>query len=268
VKATTAKSRVEVRAHCGRQPTDGRHLPAAILVLLVLNLKVLAGAPPEKWVGQGITESINDVTLSASVPGIVSAWKFKEGDFVKENQDIVELDKRVEELETVRRKLVMQNRKTDLEALQSLVKKSSISVKKEDLEKADTDYRIAEAEYEMAVEQLRKRSISSPCAGCIVEITRHPGEACEAYQPLVRVVDTRQCYFVSNLEANAAGRLKCGQGVKLEIETASAPVRLEGKIVFLSPVVDPASGLQKVRVLFDNPEGKISPGVAGKMFLE
>ena len=90
----------------------------------------------------------------------------------------------------------------------------------------------------------------------------------EAYQPLVRVVDTRQCYFVCNLEAKAAGRLKCGQGVKLEIETAPAPVHIEGKIVFLSPVVDPASGLQKVKVLFDNPEGKICPGVAGKMHLE
>ena len=36
-----------------------------------------------------------------------------------------------------------------------------------------------------------------------------------------------------------------------------------GKIVFISPVVDPASGLQKVKVLFDNAEGKIRPGVSG-----
>ena len=47
----------------------------------------------------GITEPIADVTLSASVPGIVSAWKFKEGDSVRQGDTIIELDKKLEELE-------------------------------------------------------------------------------------------------------------------------------------------------------------------------
>ncbi len=263
-----AGSSRKANAHRCWNPGAALSAPAILVLLVAFSSTPLAGAPADTRVGQGITEAVSDVVLSASVPGIVSAWKLKEGDFVKENQNIVELDKRMEELETVRRKLVMQNRKTDLEALKALVQKSSISVKKEDLEKAETDYRIAEAEHEMALEQLRKRSIGSPCAGSIVEITRHPGEACEAYQPLIRVVDTRQCYFVSNLEAKAAGRLKLGQVVKLEIETASAPVLIEGKIVFLSPVVDPASGLQKIKALFDNQDAGIRPGVAGKIYLD
>src|SRR5204863_9546211 len=60
--------------------------------------------------------------------------------------------------------LFRSNRKIDLDALQTLVKKSSISVKKEDLEKAQTDFKIAQVEYDMAVEQLRKRSITASCA--------------------------------------------------------------------------------------------------------
>ena len=215
----------------------------------------------------GITEAICDVTLSASVPGIVSAWKFKEGDFVKENESIIELDKVLEELETSRRKLVMDNRKTDWDALQTLVKKGSISIKKEDLEKAETEYKIAQVEYDMAVEQLRKRSIAAPCAGYIAEISRRVGEACQAYQPLVRVVDTRRCYFISNIEAKSAASLKLDQTVKLEIENGAASVTVEGKIVFLSPVTDPASGLQKIKALFEN-KANIRPGVAGRMLLE
>ena len=81
-------------------------------------------------------------------------------------------------------------------------------------------------------------------------------------------MDTRQCYFISNVDAKAAGRLKAGQSVKLEIEAAAAPIKFSGRIVFLSPVVDPASSLQKVRVLFDNTDGQIRPGVAGKMIFE
>ena len=68
--------------------------------------------------------------------------------------------------------------------------------------------------------------------------------------------------------SEARRALKLGQSVKLEIESASEPKAVEGKIVYLSPVVDPASGLQKVKALFENSNGSIRPGVAGKMFLE
>jgi RND family efflux transporter MFP subunit len=224
--------------------------------------------PAEGNVASGITEAICDVTLSASVPGIVNVWKFKEGDFVQQGDVIIELDKVLEELEAARRKLVMENRQADWEALQTLVKKSSISVKKEELERAETEYRIAVVEHDIAVEQLRRRSITAPHAGIVVELMRRPGEACQPYQPLIRLVDTRQCYFISNIEGKAAERLSLGQSVKLEIECGSKPTVVQGKIAFLSPVVDPASGLRKVKVLFENAEGKVHPGVAGKMEVE
>lgn len=229
------------------------------------SLQSLRGAPVAVT---GITEPIADVVLSASVPGIVSKWRFKEGDFVKANDVIIELDNRLEELEVERRKTVLESRQNERDALQTLAAKSSISVKKDELEKAETDFRIARTELEMAVEQLRKRAVISPCDGNVVDIARDVGEACQAYQPLIRVVDTRQCYFVSNLEAKLAGRLKLDQLVKLEIESPSAPVKVEGRITYLAAVVDPASGLQKVKVRFDNVSAKIQPGVAGKMVVE
>lgn len=237
-----------------------------ILLLLCL------AAPVTLHAGQimaaGITEPIADVTLSASVPGIVSAWKFKEGDFVKQGDVILELDKRLEELETERRKLAMDKNKKDWEALQTLFQKNSISVRKEELEKAEADYKIAATEYEMATEQLRKRSVAAPTAGYLAEIARDVGEACQPYQPLIRIVDTRQGYFVSNVEARVAGRLKLDQTANLEIATGQTVLKVSGKVVFISPVVDPASGLQKVRVLFDNADGSIRPGVAGKLLLD
>lgn len=229
---------------------------------------VLTGAHAATPSSPGITEPIADVVLSASVPGIIGAWNFKEGDFVKANDAIVELDRRLEELEVERRKALLESRQSERDALKTLSSKSSISVKKEDLEKAETDYRIAHSEYEMAVEQLRKRSVVTPCAGTIVEIGRDVGESCQAYQPLIRVVDTRQCYFVSNVEAKLAGQLQSGQTVKIQLDTAPSPTLVEGKITYLAAVVDPASGLQKVKVQFDNTAGRIRPGIAGRLLFE
>ena len=233
-----------------------------------LMFALIAIASVSVWAEQiaaGITEPVCDAVLSPAVPGLVGVWRHKEGDFVKENEVILELDNKLEALEVDRRKLAMENRKLDLDALQTLFKKSSISVKKEELDRAETEYKIAVVEHQMAVETLRRRSIIAPCSGYVAAITRDVGEACEEFQPVARVVDTRQCYFVSNIEAKAAGGLKLGQSVTLEIETSTKPATISGQITFLSPVVDPASGLRRVKVLFDNADGKINPGVAGKM---
>lgn len=238
----------------------------AVLAAAITMTRTLASAAPVAVTG--ITEPVADVVLSASVPGIVSAWKFKEGDFVKAHDIIIELDNRLEQLEVERRKAVLNSRKTERDTLQTLAAKSSISVKKEELDKAETDFRIAQTELEMAEEQLRRRAVVSPCAGTIVDIARDVGEACQAYQPLIRVVDTRQAYFVSNVEAKLAGRLKSRQKVKLEIEDSGGPVAIEGEITYLAAVVDPASGLQKVKVIFDNAAGKIRPGVSGRLLMD
>jgi multidrug efflux pump subunit AcrA (membrane-fusion protein) len=84
----------------------------------------------------------------------------------------------------------------------------------------------------------------------------------------VRLVDTRQCYFISNLEARQSAGLRLGQEVRLEIEDGPSPLKTGGRIVFISPVVDPASGLQKVKVVFENAEGKVRPGLAGRMQID
>src|SRR5262245_26011961 len=116
----------------------------------------------------GITEPFLDVTLSAPVPGIVTARKFKEGDFIQEGQVLLELDKRLEELEVDRRKLVRDQKKTDYEGTRTLFS-TTRGVSKEDLEKKEVDYRVAAVEYDMAAEQLRRRQLISPLSGSICE---------------------------------------------------------------------------------------------------
>jgi multidrug efflux pump subunit AcrA (membrane-fusion protein) len=73
---------------------------------------------------------------------------------------------------------------------------------------------------------------------------------------------------VANIEARAGVGLKLQQPVQLEIDTGASPVLVQGKISYLSPVVDPASGLLKVKAIFENADGKVRPGLAGKMHFE
>jgi RND family efflux transporter MFP subunit len=246
------------------------HLAWYPLVLASLagfaDLEVLAA---ETITTIGITEPILDSIVGTPVSGIVAARKFKEGDFVKKGDIIVELDKALEDLEVARREVVLEPLKTDYEATKYLLELPKTSVSKEILDKKQSDYRVALAEYELAKEQARKRLILAPFDGYITEFFHQVGEACQVEQPpIVRLVDTSRCFFICNLDAKVGHGLRVGQKVELEIESGPSVVLLSGNISFASPVVDAASGLMKVKVIFENPEGKIKPGVAGKMMFE
>ena len=218
----------------------------------------------------GITEPILDSTLGTPVSGLVAARKFKEGDFVRKNDVLVELDKSLEELEVARREVVLEPLRVDYEASKFLFEQPKSSMSKEMLDKKQADYKVALAEYELARETVRKRSILAPFDGYITEYYVETGEACQVQvqQPVLRLVDTRSCHFVGNVDSKAGHGLKVGQTVDLEIESGPAVAALKGTISFVSPVVDPASGLLKVKALFDNADGKIRPGVPGKMMFE
>jgi RND family efflux transporter MFP subunit len=221
----------------------------------------------ERMAAAGITEPVFDVTLSMAVPGIITSQQFKEGDFVHTNDVILELDNHLEKLEVDRRKLVMENHKVDWETTKQVYDKTK-SVSRDELLKKEAEYNVALVEYQMAQENLRRRQLIAPGSGVITDINLHVGESCTAYQTVARVVDTRRCYFISNIDAKLSSRLKQNEDVAIEIDDAASPIKVTGKIVFISPVVDSASGLQKVKAVFENADGKVRPGLAGKIYLE
>jgi RND family efflux transporter MFP subunit len=239
----------------------------------------------------GITEPLLDVTVSSTIAGTLSKILVKEGEFAKESQVVLELDKQQEELEVKRRKLVWESKaelsaaaaqmemlKIDYDGTKRLFETTK-SVSKEQLLKKEQEYRQAvaehdklamsetreELEYQMAREALRKRELTAPIGGMITEIFREVGEDCKPQEPLYRIVDVRQCYFIANVDAKVSTNLKTGQTVKLEIDVGHDKAPVDGRISFVSPVVDPASGLLKIKVIFENPEGRVKAGVAGIM---
>ncbi len=212
----------------------------------------------------GITEPFLDVTLGLADAGIIHAQFFKEGDSVKKGDMILELDKNLETLEVARRKAIMDQNKMVFDSTRQL-SETTKSVSKEDLAKTRAEYDVSAAEYGIAVQQLADRQLVAPFSGSITEILLKPGAAVAPYQPVVRLVDTSRCYFTGHIDGKAAGNLQLDEPVKIELDGGQT---VSGKICFISPVVDAASGLAKVKAVFDNADGKIRPGVAAKMVAE
>jgi RND family efflux transporter MFP subunit len=241
----------------------------------------------------GITEPIHDVTLSLPTTGMVAKINYKEGDFVKKGKVILSLDAQLEALEVERRKLIWESKAelnsaiarvatlgSQLQSSRDLYK-STGSISLEELEKQQLEYDLAVAEkerleinekrerleYKIALEQLAKRSLRAPFSGVITELMVDVGETSELDDPLVHMVDVSRCLFVCTVEERIGRTLKSGPTVELDIESGASLTRIEGKITYVDPVVDPASGLQRIKVLFQNKDGNIHPGVAGTMYV-
>lgn len=212
----------------------------------------------------GITEPFLDVTLGLSDAGIIHTQFFQEGDLVKKGDVILELDKNLETLEVTRRKAVMDQNKMVFDSTRELAETTK-SVSKEDLMKAKAEYEVSAAEYGIAVQQLAARQLGAPFSGAITEVLLKPGAAVAPYQPLVRLVDTSRCYFIGHVDGVAAAGLRLDEPVKIEMDGGQT---IAGKICFISPVVDAASGLAKIKAIFDNSTGEIRPGLAARMVPE
>lgn len=244
------------------RPHPGPASQGALLLLLWLHLA--AGAAEPVW-ATGITEPVKDVTMAFPVVGVVGARPLEEGAPVKRDQVIIELDKQLEELDVERKRLGRELAKNELDRLRSLAERNAISVSREEIDKKQGEFDIARVDHELAAAVARRRQLLSPIDGHIVRFFKDVGEKCEEQQPVVRVVDTRRCYVVANMEPRLAHNLRNGQELELEIDDGGTAVPRRGTVHYISPVVDPASGLLRIKVLFENPDSRIRPGVTGRI---
>src|SRR5215212_2011991 len=213
-----------------------------------------------------LTEPIGDVEMTAPVPGTVAVIHQSEGKFVAAGAVVLELESRAEQIDLERRTVHVETLKTELNRSEALLKSTS-SISKEEVEKKRGEFRIATLEMELARDTLAKRKIIAPLAGVVTLLPIEVGEYCQPPRVLVRIVDARQYYAVANIDPASAGALALGGSINLELGEGAKAERHEGKIVFISPVVDPASGLLRIKALFGNAESKVRPGVAGRLQL-
>lgn len=265
---------------------------SALIVLALCGLAAKSVADPVRIAG--ITAPVNRATLSSVLPGQIAKIHVVEGTPVQAGQLLIELDKRLEALDVERRKLLSESQ-SELEATAQRVQllqaewetanrlfENNKSISREERDRKETEYNLAATEHErlkmvemqealeyrMAFEQMNRRDIRATFDGVVTRLYLEEGEGCDDRQPLVDVVDARTCEFVCHMPAVHAADLKKDSAVVLEIESGKGPMKREGRVFYISPVVDPASGLREVQVRFDNSDGSVTPGVNAFLLLD
>src|SRR5207248_1359220 len=119
----------------------------------------------------------------------------------------------------------------------------------------------AGASLSLARLQLSRTEVHAPLNGTIVKRFMSDGEQVDgtAASPIFEVADFRQVELFGNVPANYLGRIRTGQ--ILPVSSDAFPGKtLRGRIVAISPAVDPATNVGQVRIRISNPQGQLRLG--------
>lgn len=240
---------------------------------------------------RGNTECKADLALAFPFPGILAEAKIEEGSVVKSGQLLAALDSEIEAIEVERRRAIWENQseldvariKAEVTAQQYAAAErlaaSGGAISLEDVQnrklardadaievqRLTTQEAVEELDFRTASAALAKRSLMAPSDGIVADLLKKPGESVQSYEPVVRLCDLSQIRLVANLPDAAASLLMVGDTVPLRF--AAAPEPLSGTVAFISPLVDAASGLRRVKI--DLPQGTqwLRPGLSADLIL-
>ena len=111
--------------------------------------------------------------------------------------------------------------------------------------------------------------VKAPAAGVIIAKFNKPGERVDTISPLLTIADYSKIPVNFDVYEKDIGKIKLGQ--KVLVYSGSYPKEtFEGKIVFISPRIDETTFTLKIRVLVNNPDYLLKPGmfVRGEALLE
>ena len=255
--------------------------------LLVLSVRAQAG------VHAGLVFAMHDITLSAGVAGLVMKRLVEPGDRVKANQVLLQLDDRLQLIESSRRKAIWQ----DQSEIDSVRDRTSIiftllndakvvfnktgSVSKEELLRLEADYVTSKGRLEQLLEQKKRelldhesaererlqRYVTAPVEGVIVKMIPQVGEWAKPGDPIVLLVDASTALLHLTIPHKEARALRVGMPQAVLLDVSDTVYRTMGRVSFVSPVADPASGLVEVRITFSNSQLIVKPGIKGRIEL-
>jgi len=257
----------------------------SLLLLLTLAMCAATHAQTDTGINRSFTEPFEQSVAASGETGIVVEAAIKEGDRVRVGDVLAKINHTVlkAELEIAKARANSTARleaatsgaeliKSQHDALQSLVaeghtNKYEVQQKEAEFVTAFAEYRAAEDELQLnrlevkRIEaQIQGRIIKSPINGFVTEIHKQLGENLSSNEPqyatVVRVDELKVRFY---LDANTLQDLRVGQQVNVLVGRDQDPNR--ATVTYVSPIIDPDSGLGRIDIKIDNRKMALKSGV-------
>lgn len=226
-----------------------------VFVLLIF----LTTAHAQVAAKEGITKPFKSVVISASMREIISQIHVEEGDKITEGQMLVDLQAEKQRLAVERYTQMLTKAQFDFNAAQRLYEQKVSS--KDDALAKEVELKRLQAELGIAKAELTEREVRSPFNGVVVHKLKEAREAVNEVDPILQIMQTDQLLLLYYVEAPYLSVLKIGQELTVRFPELVPVVTRKAKVNFIDPEVDSRSGLFRVRLLLDNKDDALKPGL-------
>ena len=235
----------------------------ATICAVVLMLSTLARAA-EPLKATGMVLPYRQVELASNSDGVITELLLEEGGSVTQGQVLAQLEASPEVMESEYYKQLMGKRATDLAAAESLFNQKILS--RTQWEERQIDAKLAETQYRMALQKLEGKSIKAPFPGLVLRLYKERGESIRSLERIAQLISIDKVYVVVYFEGAEIFRVKRGQQAQVTMPGYGQEV-FPGAVEIVDPVVDPSSGVFRVKVLVENPDHRIRSGIKANVLL-
>ncbi len=146
-----------------------------------------------------------------------------------------------------------------------------IGPRPEAVAEAEGRIKTADALVDFSRAHLKYHTIRAPIDGVLDSLHCHPGQTIAIGSPIGEVVDSRQVFASVWLPPGSAQSVRVGQAARVQLSDTRVPVAdssaapeghgdMTGKVAYVGRVADPQTGNLPIRVLVDNPQGRLTIG--------
>lgn len=208
----------------------------------------------------GTVSAVQGVTVSADLPGVVTAIAFDSGRTVKAGDLLVQLDTRQERAQLAAAEAARALAALSLERARGLRDEGVVS-------QADYDRVLAEhAQAEARVGEIRatieRKQVVAPFDGLLGIRRVDLGQYLQAGQPIVPLQALHPVHVDFGVPQQEVARIRVGRAVRVTSDAAAGA--FEGRISAVDSEIDAATRNARVRATLDNRDGRLRPG----MFVE
>ena len=244
-------------------------------IICVVVLSALKAAPSGVGI-RAVTNPSADITLSYVQPGRIAKVYFKEGEWVKAGQVLIQQDDAVEQIQLAQLQAASEDttqiqaseaslaqKRVDLIKLEKAAANNAateleVEYAKLNVTMAELSLQLAKFEHEQAKRkyneqkvQIEKMSLKSPIDGRIENIHLETGESINALADVVRVVQIDPLWIDVPVPLIKATTLRYGKTAQVGFPNPNR-ASLEGRIIYIAAVADAASSTLRVRIEVPN----------------
>jgi len=159
---------------------------------------------------------------------------------------------------------------TEIERLKLIADKSVLEIEQAqiDLQQAKLAMQVKQVDLDRTTLALERRTIAAPFPGMVVQWKKQHGEWVEPGTPVMRLIRLNRLRAEAFLASQTLPTDLVGRPATLLIDLpGKSAMKYEGKLVFVSPEIDPVNGQVRVWAEIDNAELSLRPGQQGTLVI-